>query len=150
MEAKHRYRLWLWSASVLGVICFIFANSLTPAEVSAEESRSFLDAILALFPDITHHVVRKLAHVAEYALLGVHFALAPVLLPIPSRLANLLALLFGAVIALLDEGIQYFVPGRGASLGDAVIDYVGYLMALFLAFAFFFILSVMRRRKKNV
>lgn len=147
MEGKHLYRLLLWGTSTLGVLCFIFANSLTPAAASAEESRSVLDILLSFLPAITHHAVRKLAHLAEYALLGAHLSLAPILLPISSRVSYPIAFLFGCVVALLDEGIQHFVPGRGAALSDALIDYVGYLAALLLVFAAFLIFSKVRKGK---
>ena len=60
-----------------------------------------------------------------------------------------LALLVGGAVALLDEWIQSFVPGRGAALADALLDYTGYLTALLLAFVFFFILSKAKRGKMH-
>ena len=102
MKEKHLYRTLLWAVSVLGVLCFIFGNSLTPASESAEESRGVFSVLLSVFPFITHHIVRKLAHVAEYALLGVHLSFAPMLF---SRRASVpLVLLFGVFVALADEG----------------------------------------------
>ena len=133
--SKGKYRILLWFVSVLGVLCFIYANSLSPASASAEESRSFLDTLRLLFPALTHHTVRKLAHFAEYALLGAHFAFAPYLFLHRMRGVFLASLGFGLPAALLDEGIQAFVPGRGASLSDVLIDFSGYLLAfLFLFF----------------
>ena len=149
MKGKHLYRLVLWCASTFGVLCFIFANSLTPAAASSEESRSVLDLLLSFFPAITHRIVRKLAHLVEYALLGAHLALSPMLLPTSSRVSYPIAFLFGGVVALLDEGIQHFVPGRGASLSDALIDYVGYLSALLFVFLAFLIFSKIRKGKTH-
>lgn len=147
MDAKRVYRLSLWGTSVFGVLCFILANSLTPASQSAEESRSVLDILLSFFPFLTHHAVRKLAHLAEYALLGAHFALAPLVLP--SSYAYLVAFVSCVPIALLDEGIQRFVPGRGASLWDVLIDCVGYLLALLFIFALLLLYSK-RKDKRDV
>ena len=145
--SKHTYRTALWGASVLGVLVFIFANSLTPASASSEESRSVLDLLLSLFPTITHRVVRKLAHIAEYALLGAHLALAPMLLPASAKMSYPTAFFFGAVVALVDEGLQALVPGRGPALTDALIDYFGYLTALLLVLALFFLIA--KRRKTH-
>lgn len=139
------YRSLLWSVSVLGVLCFIFANSLLPSSASAEESRSFLDLLSEIFPALTHHAVRKLAHLAEYALLGAHFALFPYVWRCRARVALPVMLLFGTLIALLDEGIQHFVPGRGASLTDVLIDSLGYLLAL----VFVFFVAGIRRGHRN-
>ena len=44
-------------------------------------------------------------------------------------------LLFGTLVGVLDEGIQRFVPGRGASLADVALDSFGYLVGLVLVFA---------------
>lgn len=149
MKEKHLYRSILWGISLFGVLCFIFANSLTPASASTEESRSFFTAFLSLFPHITHRIVRKIAHLAEYALLGAHLSFAPILLPMRARATYPLTLLFGAAVALLDEGIQYFVPGRGASFADVLLDFAGYLIGLLLMLAFFLILTKIRRGQRN-
>ena len=130
---SHRtYRLWLWITAVLGVLVFIFANSLQSGEASGKESGALLAWLSRFFPFLTHHLLRKLAHFCEYALLGGILAFAPVLLPVSARRAYLLAFFFGIAVSLLDEGIQIFVPGRGASFTDVLIDSTGYLSALLL------------------
>ena len=144
--SQRSYRILLWCASVFGVLCFIFAHSLSPASSSSEESRSFLDVLRVLFPSLTHRVVRKLAHFAEYALLGAHFALLPYLSRMRTRILYPSLLFCGIPVALVDEGIQRFVPGRGASLVDVLIDFLGYLSALVFVFA---LLLFLKRRKKN-
>ena len=146
MMSQKTYRTILWGTSVFGVLCFIFANSLLPSGESAEESRSFLDLLRAFFPFLTHHLVRKIAHVAEYALLGAHLAFAPSLWCVRARFSSTVSILFGTLVALIDEGIQRFVPGRGASLGDVLIDTLGYLFGLVLIFV---LLLLIQRRKKN-
>ena len=143
--SKKTYRTLVWSMSVLGVLCFIYAHSLAPASTSSEESRSFLDFLLVAFPSITHHMVRKLAHFAEYALLGAHLAFAPYLFSHRMRGSFFAALAFGLPCALLDEGIQSFVPGRGASFADVLIDYSGYLCAFLLLFFLFLLLRKERK-----
>ena len=150
MKEKHIYRIFLWSGSVFGVVCFIFANSLLPADASSEESKSFLSFFVALFPELSHYSIRKLAHVAEYALLGAHLALAPIGSPFSMRVTYPVVLLFGAIIAFIDEGIQRFVPGRGPSLTDALIDFVGYLAALILVITFLFVISKTKKENPHV
>ncbi len=145
--SQKSYRTLLWGVSALGVVCFIFANSLLSASASTGESYFFLELLRVIFPNITHHTVRKLAHFAEYALLGAHFAFLPYLWQGRARFAYLLTLSFGAVIAFLDEGIQRLVPDRGASLTDVLIDLLGYLFALVFVFLLLFCI---RKGKKNV
>lgn len=141
MIAKSKYRFYLWSASVLGVLIFIFANSLLSSEASGEESTSLLAFLIGYFPFLTHHLVRKLAHFCEYALLGVIMAFAPVFLPSRKGVSRIAALCFGVPVSLVDEGIQRFVPGRGPSLTDALIDCAGYLCGLLLVFLILYLIS---------
>ena len=119
------YRRFLWALSLLGVLIFIFGNSLMPTSVSGAESRSFFDHLSEIFPFLTHHLVRKLAHFAEYALLGAHLAFIPALfLPLP-RLGYPIGLFAGVFVAMADEGIQCFVPGRAGLWGDVLLDGLG-------------------------
>lgn len=147
MKNQKAYRLFLWCLSVLGVLTFIFANSLMPSKASGGQSGSLFSFLKEFFPFLTHHIVRKLAHFCEYALLGVHLAFAPALLSIKARLSYAIAFLFGGVIALLDEGVQYFVPGRVSAITDVLIDYAGYLTALL--FVFFMCYLFAKYRKEN-
>jgi VanZ family protein len=68
-------------------------------------------------------VLRKIAHVVVFAILGL--LLARVL---PLRYAVLVGVLYGA----LDELHQHFVPGRVASVGDVAIDAVGVAIGVFV------------------
>jgi VanZ family protein len=69
-------------------------------------------------------VLRKLAHVAEYAVLGV------LLLRASGRTALSLAL--GVAYAASDELHQHFVPGRRGSPVDVLIDAVGVVLGVLL------------------
>lgn len=84
---------------------------------------------LHLSPDrllSAHHVLRKLAHFGEFFILGLllHQALSSVRVP-GSRMVWVLAL--GMAYALSDELHQIFVPTRGASLRDSLLDSSGVL-----------------------
>ena len=68
-------------------------------------------------------VLRKLAHVTEFAILGALLARA-----LPERAA----LLVGIAYAASDEVHQHFVPGREAALLDVAIDAVGVLVGVLL------------------
>jgi VanZ family protein len=62
-------------------------------------------------------VLRKLAHLTEYAILGALLARAVG--------AAWIAILLGALYATSDEAHQHFVRGRHAAWYDVVIDTVG-------------------------
>ena len=66
-------------------------------------------------------VLRKLAHLVEYAVLGVLLA---------RGLPELVAFAAGAAYAVTDEIHQAFVPGREGALVDVGIDAVGVALGL--------------------
>jgi VanZ family protein len=66
-------------------------------------------------------VLRKLAHLSEYAILGALLARA---------LPRLAALWAGIAYAVTDELHQHFVPGRHAALLDVAIDATGVLAGI--------------------
>ncbi|HEU4870015.1 MAG TPA: VanZ family protein [Pyrinomonadaceae bacterium] len=97
--------------------------------------------ILWLFPNtspetlaIVHLITRKLAHVAEYAILG--FLAARAFRTSPRRAISsrwfLISLMLIVAYALIDEYHQSFVPTRSASIWDCLIDVAGGLVALLL------------------
>ena len=69
-------------------------------------------------------ILRKAAHMAEYAILGA------LLLRALGR--ELPALFFGLAYAITDEIHQHFVEGRHASPIDVAIDGVGVAIGIFL------------------
>jgi VanZ family protein len=62
----------------------------------------------------------------------------------------LLSTLSGAFFAFLSEGIQYFIPGRGASFADSGIDIGGYVLGGLLAFLVMFLVRSHRQKKGSV
>ncbi len=84
--------------------------------------------------------LRKFAHFAEFFILGLLLAFFLYTL-IKSKFFSfrskktlwVLAAAYILLIALIDEGIQFFVPGRGPAFTDILIDLAGGLAALLLA-----------------
>jgi len=70
------------------------------------------------------YVVRKLAHLTEYALLGA--------LLVRATRRELPAFLLGVAYAASDEIHQHFVPGRHATPVDVAIDAVGVALGVAL------------------
>jgi hypothetical protein len=125
-----------WVAIWFPVLAWgILISVLSTSAFSAERTATIIDPILQwLVPNISastmavcHFLIRKSAHFTEY---GVLFWLL-VRGPMARRPYLALALCVG--YALIDEGHQMFVPGRGASLYDVALDSSGALFSNFLA-----------------
>lgn len=124
-------------------LVFIYSNSLLVAEASSELSggvREFLQNILnslKLPISLSSHLVRKLAHFSEFATLG---ALSLALILVYALNFQKLAkwsLVFGLFVAITDESLQLFTPGRAFQVGDILIDVLGFSFG-FLVFYLIF------------
>lgn len=131
----------------------IFLFSAQKAEQSSETSGGLIEQIVKIIYkdfekwdeqakqqkiDSFQHLVRKLAHMTEYASLGVlSCALA---LTYGFKIRNLLlSLCFCSLYSASDEVHQMFVPGRSCQFTDMLIDTSGALIgiALFALFTAF-------------
>jgi len=121
---------WALCAVWMGVI---FIMSAMPGDVSGAQSgmiTQLIASVLALLPggvripqDTVHLLVRKGAHMAEYAVL---FALYRRALRLSgARRPGMTALVMCAAYAATDEMHQGFVSGRGPSPVDVAIDTAG-------------------------
>ena len=117
-------RLRLCAVLLIGILGFIWGNSLLPAEIS----QAFSDWVKQLlFPasgaagKVGSGLLRKIAHFTEFTALGT------VLGWLFGMLEKKLywPLLLGTVAACVDETIQCFVPGRGPGIRDIAIDAAG-------------------------
>lgn len=120
-----------------GTVIFLLSTD----RFDGEHTASILLPILrALFPHATagdlhvlHQLVRKVAHFAEYFVLGLllHRALAGGWRPRSAR-AALLAVAVAALWASLDEASQTLTHGRVAALTDVALDVSGAITAQLL------------------
>ena len=131
--------VWRYGPLVAWMVFMFFAS--TGALSGANTSRFVRPLLLWLFPEISeekiylaHFVTRKVAHFLEYGVLA--FLAARALSSSPSRPVRrrwfLISLLVVVVYSLSDEYHQSFVPSRGASIYDCLIDTLGGLAALLL------------------
>ena len=106
--------------------------------------RPVFDALGLVDKDTCTFIIRKTAHFSEYAVLGVGaLNLAKNLARRGSgRCASIGVLLAFALVAVADETLQLFVPGRSGSLRDVAIDLAGYTFGVLCA-----TLVVKHRRK---
>lgn len=121
---------WVMAALWMGVI---FTMSAMPGEISGQQSGAVVELLMTLLahlpgspairPDTLALLVRKGAHMAEYAvlclLLGRALRLSGVRRPLVAAVA------LSAAFAATDELHQGFVDGRSAMVTDVVIDTAG-------------------------
>ncbi len=123
----------LFTGIVLFSVVFVFYHSNKVGAVSGEMSlrvQSMLNALLAkagLGIELSHTAVRKLGHLAEFANLGFWSLLA--LRVYTKRLFAHISwpLLFCLGVAVCDEFVQLYVPGRSSEVRDVIIDFAGSL-----------------------
>jgi VanZ family protein len=135
---KYWLPLLLW----LGVI-FVGSTNLMSAE---HTSRFIVPFLRWLKPDISpgtlasiHFIVRKSAHLGEYAVLALLLLRAAIFI---TSLKRSLATLYGSVwiaclvVATTDEFHQAFVASRGALATDILIDSGGAILGLLIGAIF--------------
>lgn len=126
--AKGKMKRLAWTLS--GVwMAVIFIMSAMPGDVSGEQSGTIVRILLWLFPGVGEAIpmleflVRKAAHMTEYAVLFLLYRWALVLSGV--RRAGLAALAMTVGYAATDEFHQMFTPDRGPSPVDVMIDGCG-------------------------
>ena len=106
----------LWVAVIL-----VAANDF----FSGEHSQEWLEVMFgAGVPDVLNFVVRKLAHVVEYGILGA--------LTWRADRRAAVVLLVAAAVAVTDETMQSFSASRTGSVWDILFDLGGATLALLL------------------
>lgn len=149
---KKRYWKWLWLILSVVWICFIFSNSLQPAQqsngMSGPITQWLQTAAAVLFGNgdwVTSRLVRKTAHFVEYMGLGILlYQTARSFWGTRLRFV-LCAAAAGLLTAFTDETIQLFVEGRSGQLTDVALDFCGVLFGAWLLYG----LHVLRQNKRN-
>ncbi len=141
--------------TVLGIIMLLFVFSGQNADESSALSgrvTAFIIKILRLdetgLPlDRAEHYVRKLAHFTIYFVLGVGLCgTAQCLL---AKMRFFAASLAGILIAALDEFHQLFVPGRGGTPQDVLLDYSGMVTGYFVCLGVIHIVLKLCEKRNN-
>ncbi|NLB42842.1 MAG: VanZ family protein [Clostridiales bacterium] len=137
-----RKLLWIFPISWMGVI-FYFSHQpgLESAHVSGWMTR-IVDSIAHIFNINTsdvdlHLLVRKGAHLTEYAILGILLFVALCFTRRRLLSSTIIAFIIGAVYGVLDEFHQYYIPGRSCQISDMMIDASGVLLAVLLCSLYF-------------
>lgn len=137
---------WILIVLIGALTLAIWGMSLQTADVSTQQTENIVNPMVeqVTTPGNWHNffmiLVRKSAHFLEFALLGVLWGGL-------SRLKKLRApWLYGLPVALIDETIQHFVPGRAPGILDVALDCAGYLFGFALIVG---IVALIRRKSKK-
>lgn len=117
----------------------IFLQSALPASASGAESSSLLTFVQIFWPSMTEALLRKLAHLLEFAILGYFltgysYHSGKFLMTRPA--------FFSLLVGLCDETIQIYSAGRSSMLSDVWLDFGGAILGILIVWPFF------RLRKK--
>lgn len=128
---------YLHLAFIIAMVAFIWGNSLKTAAESSAASSQVVEVVEEVLETINVQVetnfltliIRKLAHGTEFFVLG----LLLILYVLPYRKKVLwtgVTLFIGVAVASIDETIQNFSIGRGPSIEDVGIDFLGFTIAV--------------------
>ncbi len=162
MDAR---RIWFLLLAVCVVIAqiWIFGHSMRNADESLAESDTVVEIVRPVVEPILQeanvsteyenlsYIVRKMAHFAEYALLGFLCLLCTWLSPIKGRWRLALPLPYCALSAGVDECIQMNYSERSAQWSDVLLDSCGAAAGiLFASLCLALVLLIYRKRKNKI
>ena len=156
MTKKLLFRIITTSLLVL-TVAFILSNSLKTATESSAQSgkvQAFLQNTVNVLlpnnpPTVTSSFVRKTAHFCEFALLG-FVAFFTYISYTDNKKFLFTVLLFGLLIAILDEIIQLFVSGRAGQVTDVLLDFSGHFFGSVAAFIIYIVvLKIIKSKIEN-
>lgn len=147
-------RKYVWTGIWVLYVGFIFHNSMTPAVESSAQSGFVLECVQKLLwslgaddLSVTEHLIRKTAHVLEYALMGMLLFQMVRQYGAVGRGRWLVHGLLGFLVPFADETIQLFTTGRSGQISDVWLDCGGVLIGTLLFMGILW-LGKARKRKR--
>ena len=117
-------------------LAVIWGNSLLNGTESGQMSSGIMAFVMELLripadaSELVHLIIRKLAHLTEFACLAALISWNLGMVKEKRVHQILLAVLLAMAVALMDETIQLFAPDRGPSLVDVWIDTLGAVLGM--------------------
>jgi len=146
-------------AAVLMITSVIFYNSFVDLDSSHQASNSVVNAIHPMESyqkedyiehDILEKLVRKLAHIIEYAALGIAVILLVKCVEKDyQKKLYATAFFYVLLVAVLDEHFQSF-SGRNSSTDDILLDLGGGLLGGCLGYGIYGLLAKLKARSKII
>lgn len=134
--------IWIPAAAAA---CMILSFSLQPGETSGETSGTVTAFLIDLFGGdalsisedkmaLLDGIVRKLAHLSEYAFLSFLTGLAITVNGFKRKLRFAYTAIMCLAVSVSDEFLQIFVPGRNGDLKDVCVDMCGVMIAALIIY----------------
>lgn len=141
------FKKYVLLAIIAVTVLFIFSASLKTAEESSVQSGWVDDKLSFILHKgfLSGIDVRKIAHLAEFTLLGTECAAYCILNQ--KRIRD--GVFFGLLTSFSDETLQLFSEGRSASVTDMHIDFSGILLGTAAAYTVVLIIKAVKARKEN-
>ena len=147
------FRIIVFALTALA-IAFAFFQSMMSAAESSAESGGVLDFVIGAFhnigvsPKITDHSIRKLAHFAEYFVIGgLLMSCAYSFDRFKPYRYSFQVLFTGLFTAVCDEFIQLFSYGRSGEVRDVLIDFSGVVAGSLVMLLFYSIYIKIKGKK---
>ncbi|MBE7039480.1 MAG: VanZ family protein [Ruminococcaceae bacterium] len=141
---------------VVCIVAFIFSNSLkgsrdtvSQSKIVASKIQKVVDSDKKISRDIFHGVIRKIAHIAEFSLLGIGLGstfYAAYLFWGKKYIS--LPILLGLSVAVCDEFIQSF-GSRKSLVSDVLIDFGGILFGFLIILSMSFLINKIRKKRQQ-
>ena len=121
----------------IAINALIWVNSLLPGNLSSSQSGLIVNLIYPIFKNFISLntfsvIIRKLAHFTQFMILAIVFV--NYYKSINKNKFYLITLIHGLMVAIIDESIQLFVPGRSGLITDVLIDFSGVITGLLIVY----------------
>ena len=136
------------------LICFIFGNSMSSIDESAEQSTAILDAVNNLVESVglpfkfEHIFIRKTAHIIEFVTLGASLFGFLVLNKKVKSENCVYCAFFCCLVAMTDETIQFFCE-RGSMVVDVWLDFVSAVVGISISYLIYYFICKKTDRFSN-
>ena len=145
-----RRRNWL-APAILLVLGFAWGNSILSGDASkgvSGEMRGLLAAIFPFLEELPEYALRKIAHFAEFAVLGFLLAWDTVQRGKTGFARFSAPVSLAMLAALIDETIQLYRPGRLSSVVDVWIDTAGVFAGICLLYVLRAAILYLKEKRK--
>ena len=142
----------IFAILTLLIVGYIFSNSFDSVEESSEKSSEIASILQKIFDpyqkipeDVFHNLIRKIAHLTEFGVLGVSVGILFLLIFYrTNKIFKITPPAFCICVGATDEIIQKFTA-RGNQITDVLIDATGACLGL----AFVALVAFLIHKKKN-
>lgn len=147
----------IYLSLLIFTFCLIFKFSSQNGSSSKGLSALVMQKIASILPISTQSkedvavvcepILRKIAHFSIYAMVGIWSILLFNTFNIIEKNKIIFSVVIGFIYACTDETHQYFVPNRGATFGDVLLDTIGVCFGVLFILQF---IIIKNNKKQNI